>query len=275
MRTRTRPALRTVLTAVVGGLLAALALVPSARADGHDLTPPEILAVSVNGGRPVVVGPRHSLTFPVTVVARADAGIHRHGVEVVLWGPGDRVGSPRQELFGLDAPAPGCSPTSATTAVCTEWFRIDSGSARVTNDWAGSWTVRALVASNNLREHPERSITIERFPDAFNLQRKSRLTFVATPNPLPLGRSLGLFGRLLAADWELNRYTGRSGETVELQFCASPCRMVESVRSLGTGVAGFTGTSYPATRDGSWWLRYRGGPMFSPTSSPGVRVDVV
>ena len=273
MRSRPRPALRAALALVVGALLTTLAVAPPASADGHDLTPPVILSVAVNHGRPLVLGPNQSLTFQATVTARADAGIHRNGVEIHLRGPSGAGGS--QGLSGLNDPAPGCSPTSATTAVCTEWFRIDTGSAEVTNSWAGDWQMWALVASNNLDEDPGSSITTATFPNMMKLQRRSKLTFVATPNPLPAGRDLGLLGRLTVADWETDAYAGHSNQPVELEFCATPCRTVEPVRSLTTGVSGFTGTTYPATRDGSWWLRHRGTTQFSATFSPGVLVDVV
>ncbi|MET9850899.1 hypothetical protein [Streptomyces ossamyceticus] len=263
------PVRRAMLAALCCALLMVCAMVPSARADDHDPTPPEILGVSVNGGRPLVLGPGQSVTFQVTMTARADVGIHRHGVEINLFGPGG------QPLDGLSEPAPRCSPTGATNAVCTEWFRIDTGSAQVTNDWAGGWRVWALVASNTIDEDPDNSITTRSFPDALKVQRKSKLTFVASPNPVAAGRDVGMLGRLTVADWETDAYTGRSGQPVALEFCASPCRVVEPVRSLTTGPSGITGTSEPVTRDGSWWLRYRGTDLFSGTFSPGVLVDVV
>ncbi|GAB2923761.1 hypothetical protein [Streptomyces heilongjiangensis] len=262
------PARRAALAALCGALLLVCALVPSARADGHALTPPEILGVTVNGGRPLVLGPGQSLTFQATVTARADVGIHRRGVEISLFGPDG------QRLDGLSEPAPGCAPTSATTAVCTEWFRVDTGSAEVTNDWAGDWRVWALVASSTIDEDPDHSITTRSFPDAFMMQRRARLTFVASPNPVAAGRDVGMLGRLTVADWETDAYAGRSGQPVTLESCAVPCRTVESVRSLTTGASGITGTSLPVTRDGSWWLRYRGTGLFSATLSPGVLVDV-
>ncbi|WP_149179715.1 hypothetical protein [Streptomyces sp. TRM49041] len=268
MRIRALSAVRAAVAAVAGALLATAAGAPPARADSHDLTPPEILSGSVHGGRTIVLGPNQSLTFQATVTARAAAGIDPFGVEIILFGPQG------QELRGIDDPWPRCSPVNSTTSVCTEWFRIETGSPSVTNGYAGDWRMRALVASNNLDRHPESSITVDPNLSTVPVRRKSKLTFVAAPNPVRRGRDLGLLGRLTVADWEANGFTSAPGESVGLEFCADPCRTVESPRSLRTGTYGLTGTTFPATRDGSWWLRYRGSTAFAATYSPGVWVDV-
>ncbi|MEU6801093.1 hypothetical protein [Streptomyces neyagawaensis] len=78
------------------------------------------------------------------------------------------------------------------------------------------------------------------------MQRRSKLTFVASPNPVAAGRDVGMLGRLTAADRETDAYTGSAGHPVALEFCASPCRTVEPVRSLTTGASGITGTSEPS-----------------------------
>ncbi|MGW0826977.1 hypothetical protein [Streptomyces sp. NPDC002845] len=269
MRIRALPTLRAAVAAVAGTLLAALAVAPPARADSHNLTPPEILSGSVHGGRTIVLGPDRTLTFQATVVARAAAGITRYGVEVHLFGPHGQL------LRGVDDLPATCEPVSVTTSVCTEWFRIDTRSATVTNSYAGDWTMRAQVASNNLRTHPESSITAQPDLSTFKVRRSSKLTFAAAPNPVQQGRDVSALGRLTIADWETNTYTSAAGQPVELGFCATLCRTPEPLRTLSTGTYGLTGTTYPATRDGSWWLRYGGTGQYAATYSPGVFVDVL
>ncbi|MFI2433329.1 hypothetical protein [Streptomyces sp. NPDC018693] len=260
--------MRAATVTVAGALLAALALAPPARADHQDLTPPEILSASFHGGRTLVLGPNQTLTVQATVIARAPVGITRYGVEVQLFGPGGRV------WHNPDLPAT-CEPINATTSVCTEWFRIDTGSAAITNGHAGDWKMWALVASNNLHTHPESSITTERDLATVKVRRASKLTFAAAPNPVRQGRDVSALGRLTVADWETGAYVGAPGQTAELEFCATPCRTVEPLRTLRTGTYGLTGTTHPATRDGSWWLRYGGTAQYAATYSPGVFVDVL
>ncbi|WP_175411262.1 hypothetical protein [Streptomyces sp. TRM64462] len=269
MRIGALPAVRAAVVAAAGALLATFAVAPPARADHHDLAPPEILSASVHGGRAIVLGPDRTLTFQATVTARAAAGILRHGVEVHLLSPGGQVWHGARDL-----PAT-CEPISVTTSVCTEWFRIDTGSAEVTNSYAGDWKMAATVASNNLHTHPESSITSRTDLATAKVRRSSKLTFVATPNPVRQGQGVSALGRLTVADWETDAYTSAPGQTVGLEFCASPCRSVESLRTLRTGVYGLTGTTHPATRDGSWWLRYGGTGQYAATYSPGVFVDVL
>lgn len=269
MRIGALPAVRAAVAAVAGALLATLAVAPPARADSHNLTPPEILSASVHGGRTIVLGPNQTLTFQATVTARAAAGILRYGVEMELVGPGGLRWDAAPDLPAV------CEPISVTTSVCTEWFRIDTGSAEVTNGYAGDWKLWATVASNNLHTHPESSITSEIDVATAKVRRSSKLTFAALPNPVRQGRDVSALGRLRVADWESNSYVGTPGQTVELEFCATPCRTVESLRTLRTGTYGFTGTTHPATRDGSWWLRYGGTGQNAATYSPGVFVDVL
>ncbi|MFE1288841.1 hypothetical protein [Streptomyces sp. NPDC058751] len=268
MHVRALTAVRVAVAALAGALFVTTAAVQPARADHHAPATPEILSVSVHGGRTVVLGPNQTLAFQATLVARDAVGIHPRGIQFVLRRPDGLYLDAAHDLPS------GCEPVNATTSVCTEWFRIDTGSPEVTNRYAGDWSLEAHVMNNYLDTDPGRSVTYEQDAATVKVRRSSKLTFVASPNPVRQGQDVGTLGRLTAADWETGTYASAPGQTVELGFCATPCRTVESLRTLRTGAQGLTGTSYPATRDGSWWLRFDGTGQLAPTYSPGVVVDV-
>lgn len=264
---RLDPLVLCIAGSLASALTATLVTAPAAQAGGPDLAPPEILSSSVNKGRPIILGPSQTLTFRADVTARAAVGIRRDGVEINFFGPDGR------RLDGIRDPAPICTPVSSTTSTCTEWFRIDTGDARVTNGYAGKWRMSALVASNSLDTHPESSITREGNLRKVQVLRASRLTFVVTPNPVLRGRNTNVFGRLMVADWETNRYTGAPGRPVTLETCSGACRVTEALRSLTTGGHGLTGATLPVNEDALWWLRYVGNSEYGATRSPVVWVD--
>ncbi|MCT7355891.1 calcium-binding protein [Streptomyces sp. 15-116A] len=260
MRARTRLALLSTgvaLVATATGTTAAQA------ADGGsgDIT---IDKVVVNGGKPVVVGTTNVVTAKVTVTATDDSGIDET-TYISAYGP-----KPNYAQIWYDDGEITCTKVSATTSTCTGTLTFDPrlNTGVVYNSAAGTWRLSTLVSAHDYDYIHRDSAT------TFKVQRYSKLTVNASPEPVTKGRTITVTGKLSRANWEDHQYHGYTNQPVKLQFRKKGSSTYTTVKTLTTNSTGNLSATVKATTDGYYRYSFAGTTTTPAVSAAGDFVDV-
>ncbi|MEW1723706.1 calcium-binding protein [Streptomyces sp. NPDC093109] len=267
--------MRTRMTvAVVSGALALSALavpaVPAAQAAGIagavDDERPQILAASVNGGKPIVLGTSTAKTVTVSITASHPSGIR--DVFGYLW-TGQHVEDPKIRILIHRDWADSCKDINATTATCTFSGVINpkvlkNTDARTWNLFAGAW---GKVGRDSVVE-------VDAFTTA-KLQRQSRLTVSATPKPVKKGKTLTVTGKLSRANWDAKKYAGYAGQSVKLQFRKKGTDTYTTIKTVkGSSTGALKTTTTKTTAEGYWRWSFAGTATTPAVNAPGTLVKI-
>ncbi|MFD4023936.1 calcium-binding protein [Streptomyces sp. NPDC058576] len=248
MRIRTTAA----TAAVVGALALSAVAVPSAQADGRygDIA---ITKVTVNGGENVIVGTSAVEKFSVTVKAADDSGIE--AADINLRGP----------AFGYLS----TSDTQCSGSTCTAKFVVDPKvDLLYSNDTAGTWYVDAWVDA-----YDGDFVWTEK-AKSFKLQRASKITANASPEPVKKGKTITVTGKLTRANWDTFKYHGYSNQSVKLQFKKKGAKSYTTVKTVKTSSTGALKTTVKASADGHWRYSFAGTSTTPAVSAGGDYLDV-
>ncbi|MCF4138952.1 hypothetical protein L1856_22690 [Streptomyces sp. Tue 6430] len=238
--------------------------------------------VKVNNGKPIVVGTTNKVTVPVTfrVTHAADIDLGAEDIEfdVLLYrGP---LNLPSNLLFGDNWPT--CTHVSTTVANCRATIDIRPADGEVMN--ADAATFKALGYAydwNGQDQRPYEDIDWSKVgyteADALasvKLQRASRLTVNAAPEPVKKGRTITVTGKLSRANWEDNLYHGYSTQPVKLQFRKKGSTTYTTVKTIKTSTTGALKTTVTATADGYYRYSFAGTSTTPAVSAAGDFVDV-
>ncbi|WP_189818920.1 calcium-binding protein, partial [Streptomyces olivaceoviridis] len=186
-------------------LLAAVAALAGFAATGAQAdetqTDVQISNVSFDGGKDIVVG-LYAKTVTVSGTFTHPSGIQ--DADFVLWrGPDganpyetydDRIVS--NEYYSHAD----CVAVSATTSTCSQTISLEPdwkyGGTALTNAHAGTWKVSVQGVAGDDSWTQSASYTTTR------LQRESKLTVDAGPEPIAQGKTLTVTGKLTRADWD-------------------------------------------------------------------------
>jgi hypothetical protein len=250
---------RTTTVALLAAFAAAGAvLAPAAFADGSQ-GDTKITKVVVNGGKNVVIGAASVTKFTVSVTATDDQGIK--SADLNLNGPG--YGS-------LTTSSVKCVVNNATTSTCSSTFTVDPRVYDVTNDEAGTWYVDAWVDANG----DDSNFIWQQKAGSFKLQRFSKLTVNASPEPVKKGRTITVTGALTRASWESGKYAGYVGQPVKLQFKKKGATAYTTVKTVKTTSGGALKTTVKASVDGSYRYAFAGTTTTPAINAVGDFVDV-
>ncbi|MFD9332082.1 calcium-binding protein [Streptomyces sp. NPDC060065] len=243
------------------GVVALSALtVPAAHAD-EKFGDTEITGVVVNGGDPVVVGTTER-TVTVEVTATDPSGLSE--INATLY----------HGTYGAqDATVPSaaaCGPTSDATTTCTLTFVLKPGTTPANDSLAGTWSVSAYAVSADIDAH---------FLDSaatFAVQRDTKVTADATPEPVKWGKVLTVTGGVQNAAWATGTYAAaEAGRPVALQFRKKGCTEYTTVKTVKTAADGTVSTTVRAYTDGDYRWSYAGTPTTAAAASEPDYVDVV
>ncbi|MFE4796469.1 calcium-binding protein [Streptomyces sp. NPDC056708] len=255
--------------AAASGALALSALTAPAAHAGEAVKPasplPVISKVSVNGGKDTVLGTTAPKTITLSVTASHASGIVDGWV--LLWHGTDSD----EGMDGALVPAGGatCRNASvATTATCSLTLTIDPRTDLPKNKLAGSWHVLAGVAAKDGSSTSYDSYTTAR------VQRLSKLTVNAAPEPVKKGRTITVTGKLSRANWEDHAYHGYTGQPVKLQFRKKSSSTYTTVRTVRTNSTGNLKTTVKASVDGYWRYSFAGTSTTPAVTTAGDFVDV-
>ncbi|MFE7841376.1 hypothetical protein ACFU53_36585 [Streptomyces sp. NPDC057474] len=270
--------------AAMSGALALTGLAaPAALADSPDLT---FGAVTVNNGKPIVVGTKAKVTVPVTysVTRPSDLAIDYKnnflGIALyrgTLAEPTNAIeGSPRK---------PTCTTTATTdttvTESCSTKLTIDPREHLFEGADATTWKAAALYGETAIDEDDsDDHISFHIGSDiwgnlgAAKLQRLAKATVNATPEPVVKGRTLTVKGKLTRADWNTGSYAGYKGQKATLQFKAKGATAYTDVKTVTSGTAGALSTTVKASKDGSYRYKFAGTSTTAAVTSAADFVDV-
>ncbi|MET4920949.1 DUF5707 domain-containing protein [Streptomyces sp. PSRA5] len=241
------------------GIKADAAVVPADDVSG-DTT---ISNAVVNGGKPVVMGATTKKTFTVSFTATDDSGIE--WAAAMVW-----RGSTIDDLDGGVVPNEDeavCTKVNVTTSTCKQTFTIDANYDLV-NSLAGGWKVWALAQATDF-DYVQKDNA-----KGFSLQRMSKLTVNASPEPVVKGKTITVTGALTRADWETKKYAGLSGQSVVLQFRKAGTTNYTNVKGIKSATGGALKTTVTASTDGYYRFTYAGIASTAAVSAVGDYVDV-
>ncbi|MGW0417916.1 DUF5707 domain-containing protein [Streptomyces sp. NPDC003015] len=280
--------IRTIVAAVSGGLVLTALAVPAAQADGGGLHKPTaaerfgvsraamsaaadeerpvVSDVKVNGGKDIVFGTTGVKTYTVSLTASHSAGIEDAYVD--LWHGRDRA-----HVDGVFAPNEQnatCTAVSATTSNCKLTITVDVGRELYMNSVAGTWhvTAAAIAADEAGSDYWNDFYSTQR------VQRLSKLTANAAPEPVKKGKTITVTGKLTRANWETRKYAGYSTQPVKLQFRKKNSDTYTTVKTVKTNTKGDLKTTVKATVDGFFRWSFAGTPTTPAVNAPGDFIDV-
>jgi hypothetical protein len=237
----------------------------------------------LNGGKNIVVGTRTPKKAGVSFTLRHGADVDIHAPDFVVGVELYRGGS-LDEAYALLADAkPSCvdSPASpATLATCTATVTADPAELR--NEMAGVWKtgIYAIDFNGQDRDHPRDAsrIGLAKRDSAkdFALQRFTRLTADAAPEPVKKGRTITVTGQITRASWDDGKYHGfTSGTPAKLQYRKKSASSYTTLKFTSQVLDGgrVTATT-PATYDGYYRLSYPHSWITPDVVSAGDYVDV-
>ncbi|NEC89016.1 hypothetical protein [Streptomyces sp. SID12501] len=184
------------------------------------------------------------------------------------------------ELFGEDFST--CTATSATVATCKGDIDIYLGEdVEILNSQAGTWRAAANAVAINGQASTGGDLDITKIGFVEKgglattlLQRASRLTVNATPEPVKKGKTITVTGKLTRANWDALNYGGYAAQPVKLQFRKNGASTYTTVKTIKTTTKGDLKTTVKATADGFFRYVFAGTTTTSPVSSATDFIDV-
>ncbi|WP_406469278.1 single-stranded DNA-binding protein [Streptomyces hirsutus] len=218
--------------------------------------------VVVNGGKPVVVGTTEVVSAKVSVTASDDSGIA--GTTYIS------ASGPKPNYAQIWDDEITCVKASATTSTCTGTLTFDpqASTGFVGNNAAATWSLGTLVSANDYDYiHRDAATT-------FKVQRHSKLTVNAAPEPVKKGKTLTVTGKLSRANWETNKYAGYTNQSVKLQFRKKSSSTYTTVKTIKTNSTGNLKTTVKASVDGYFRYSFAGTATTPAVNAAGDFVDV-
>ncbi|GGP57160.1 hypothetical protein [Streptomyces sindenensis] len=244
---------------VAGGAAAvftAVAAAPAGAAEGGA----SFSRVQVNGGKPIVIGTTNEVAVPASfrvLTTRAWKWaplvlLYRNGADDTLW----------HNIGTNDCPN--------RIGVCDidETMYFDPSVWDMRNSEAGAWKVAGEVRFKDGSEDIDATgLTVR-------VQRNSRLTVNASPEPVAKGRTITVTGKVTRANWETRKYASYGGRHVSLQFKPSGSTSYTTVKKIYADGSGNLKTTVKASRTGTWRWAYYGNTTTGASKSSGDNVVV-
>ena len=227
---------------------------------------PGISKVTVNGAQDIVLGTTAAKKFTVSLTASHSAGIEDAYIDLWHGKDLDNVDgwlSPNEEVAS-------CTAVNATTSTCKLTITATPGSDLYMNTLAGTWHVTAAV----LAADEVGSVYWNDFYGTHRVQRLSKLTANAAPEPVKKGKTITVTGKLTRANWETRTYAGYSTQPVKLQFRKKDSSTYTTVKTVKTNTRGDLKTTVKATVDGYFRWSYAGTSTTPAVNAAGDFVDV-
>ncbi|MEI7033493.1 calcium-binding protein [Streptomyces pratensis] len=229
---------------------------------------PVIKKVVVNGGKDIVVGTKSKKKFTIAITASSPSGIA--DAYAYLWhGHIDEIDG----FLGPTQDAGTCKVSAdPTTSTCTVTVTVDPRSDDLyTSSLAGTWKVAAgaLAATGGDEDFVWNDAQAKT-----RVQRFSKLTVNASPEPVKKGGTLTVTGKLTRANWDTGTYKGYTKQPVKLQFRKKGAKSYTTVKTITSSSTGALKTAVKASVDGYWRYSFAGTSTTPAVSAAGDFVDV-
>ncbi|UUU23046.1 hypothetical protein [Streptomyces sp. DSM 40750] len=274
---------RATVAAVSGALALSALAVPAARAE--DSGTPYTLGVSFSNfqiAKSIKVGTSNkvstAVTYTLTHGSDVDITAEDFFTEPFLYrGTFGEESTP--QLFGDDFAT--CTATSSTTATCKGTIAVYPAEGDLLNSQAGTWKAGADAVAFNGQDPTSGSIDYNKvgYKDQGDLgstlvQRYSKLTVNAAPEPVVKGRTVTATGKLTRADWQSHTYKAFANQPVKLQFRKAGTSTYTTIKTVYSDAYGNVKATGTATYDGYWRLSFAGTTTTAPVNATGDYVDV-
>jgi hypothetical protein len=247
--------------AVLTGALALAASAVTAPAAYAVETGVVIQKLSVNGGKPIVLGTSQTESFTISVTASDDSGISNDLAFLQI----DReVGDDYWSYHGT----PKCTAVNATTSTCKLTVKLDSGWGVPRNTLAGKWDVTVQLQSKDGDLYNNGGAT------KHSVLRRATLNVNAGPEPVAKGKPITVTGKLARANWDKRVYAGYTNQPVKLQFRKAGTTTYTTLKTVYTNSTGNLSTRATAATDGYWRWSFAGTSTTSAVNTAGDYVDV-
>ncbi|MGQ4382019.1 hypothetical protein [Streptomyces sp. SAS_270] len=175
--------------------------------------------------------------------------------------------NPDNMLFGTK-PAT-CTATSSTTASCKGLVDIHPADGDLVNSDAGTWSGGAVAI-----QYSSDDSSVSFGLGTTKVQRYSKLTVNAGPEPVVKGRTITSTGKLSRANWEDNKYHGYTNQPVKLQFRKAGTSTYTTIKTVTSDSTGNLKATATAVSDGYWRFSFAGTTTTPAVSATGDYVDV-
>ncbi|MFG2553274.1 hypothetical protein [Streptomyces sp. NPDC048581] len=187
--------------------------------------------------------------------------------------------SPEASLLG-NKPAK-CTATSATTANCKGTIDVYPGDHELINSNAGTWRAAAEATAFNGQDPAGEEFDQSKVGYANKdglgttlMQRFSKLTVDASPEPVKKNKTITITGKLSRANWDRGTYNGYVEQPVQLQFRKKNSDTYSTVKTIKTNATGNLKTTVKATQDGYFRYVFAGTTTTPAANATGDFVDV-
>ncbi|MFJ8199911.1 hypothetical protein [Streptomyces sp. NPDC096152] len=217
----------------------------------------------------VKVGTTNHVSTTVTYTMTFGAGYQLNGDDFDN-GPFIYKGSldaPDNMLFG-DAPAT-CTATSSTTASCKGLIDVYPADGELLNSDAGTWSAGALALQYSTSDD-----SIQGGLGTTKVQRYSKLTVNASPEPVYKGKTITVTGKLSRANWEDGLYHGYTNQYVKLQYRKAGTSTYTTLKTIKSDSYGNLKTTTTASADGYYRYSFAGTTTTPAVNATGDFVDV-
>ncbi|MEV5608047.1 calcium-binding protein [Streptomyces sp. NPDC052225] len=228
-----------------------------------------VSGITVNGGNSARVGTTNTQT--ITVKWTVSGGSTLYGSHAAIWRGTDQDTGLKQfmnsEEFGSDTDP--CVQSADGTFACTETFKIDPR-YDLKNEDAGAWKIDLYAITEATTDVDTENAK------TWYLQRWSRLSNNASPEPVAKGKTITITGKLERANWETHKYAGYTQQTVRLQERSlTGSYATTSSHVTGTGsLAGVEKQTRTATADRCYRYKFEGTTTTPAVTATGDCVDV-
>ncbi|KJK39029.1 lipoprotein [Streptomyces variegatus] len=253
----------------------------SAFAAAADGTPTVLNAtfssVKVNNGKNIAVGTTNVVKVPVSFTLTHGKEVNIHAADFFAGVELYRGASFEETVFFFDSNDASCTDSSATVATCKATVAIDPYA--LLNEDAGSWKAAAFAVAFN-GEDPENpnldnvGVAVKDPTNSFKLQRYSKLTVNASPEPVKKGKTITVTGKLSRANWDDNKYHGYTNQSVKLQFRKKGSNTYTTVKTIKSNSTGELKTTVKASADGYFRYSFAGTTTTPAVNAAGDFVDV-
>lgn len=229
---------------------AGLLLAPQAQAAYNDTA---FQSVTINGGKPVVVGAEDPVTVPVTAQIKEDSGgLATIDAKLVIGG----------HFFFLEGEVGhnmSCVRTTETVSTCTGTAVV--APQHLDNSSPGPVYLGIFGYADDGAQYLQYTsyLTYENLPGrSVPLLKQTALTVNATPEPVRKDGTLTVTGTLTRPDWQSRDVDGSAipagyaGQKLHLQFKKSGGTSYSTVKTATTDADGKVRTTVKATVSGTW-----------------------
>ncbi|MFF7789741.1 hypothetical protein [Streptomyces sp. NPDC007991] len=225
--------------------------------------------VKVNSGKNIAVGTTNVVSFPVTYTVTHAADLDTSSDNFAT-GPliyhGSSLDTADNVLIS-DDPAT-CTAASSTVLNCKGVIAIRPADGDLFNSDAGTWGAGALAVTSDGDEKEQGGL------GSTKVQRYSKLTVNAGPEPVYKGKTITSTGKLSRANWEDNAYHGYTNQPVKLQFRKAGTSTYTTVKTVYSDQYGNLKATATAQYDGYWRFSFAGTTTTPAVNATGDYVDV-